>query len=229
MSKNRHRAALRRLAALLSAAVAAAALAAPAAAQTGRATVGNLRIGDDSGQTIWEQPAPAGEKIFKAPTGTKQFKVWFEYDGTTAKHAVIKVLAPQGVIAGMQEQDLAAPGTLSMDFTFDEPLADAEYLVNAYVDVDGKESLADGMTLLVGEAAIIPPDRVEQAPVGAPPSGNDAAPAGAVVNAPASGGGDASAPQAGEPSQLLLLGSGLGVIVLLAIVVWAGMSALKQR
>lgn len=227
MSMNRHRVRVGRLAALLCSAAAAAAFVAPVAAQTGRATVGNLRIGDDNGQSIWEQPAPAGEKLFKAPAGTKQFKVWYEYDGTTTKRAVFKVIAPQGVFTDIQEQELTAPGTFSIDFSFDEPLADAEYLVNAYVDVDGKESLADGLTLLVGEAAVIPPDNVQQATTGAPAAGID--PAQPVAGAPGAVGGAGTAPQAGEPSQLLLFGSGLGVIVLLAIVVWAGMSALKQR
>ncbi|MBK6769437.1 MAG: hypothetical protein IPG72_10630 [Ardenticatenales bacterium] len=238
MSIHRHRADLRadqgaflrvwlgRIGALLCAAVAAGTLVVPVFAQSGRATVGNIRIGDDTGQTVWEQPAPAGEKLFKAPAGTKQFKVWFEYDGTAARRAVIKVIAPQGVIAGMQEAELSVPGTNSVEFTFEEPLADAEYLVNAYVEVDGRESPADGLTLLVGNAEVIPASNVQNVPVDANSGGvNPAAP---VVNPPA-GGNDAAAPRAGEPSQLLLLGSGLGVIVLLAIVVWAGMSALKQR
>lgn len=205
--------------------VAAAALTMPlsAEAQTGRATVGKLRIGDASGQTIWEQPAPAGEKLFKAPSGTQSFKVYFDYDGTAPMRAVIKLIAPQGVIQDQQEQQLTAAGTFSVDFSFEQPLADQEYLINAYVDVDGAQSLADGLTLLVGEAAIIPAQQAQQVPLDPQaPAAEVSAPGAAVAAEPA-------APSAGGPSQLLLLGSGLGVIVLLAIVVWAGMSALKQR
>lgn len=200
------------------------ALAAPVdvAAQSGRATVGKLRIGDESGQTIWEQPAPAGEKLFKAPSGTQQFKVYFDYDGSAPMRAVIKLIAPQGVIQDQQEQELTAAGTFAVDFRFEQPLADQEYLINAYVDVDGGQSLADGLTLLVGEAAVIPAQQMQQVPA------EPQAPA-AEVSAPGADALAPMAPVAGGPSQLLLLGSGLGVIVLLAIVVWAGMSALKQR
>lgn len=194
-----------------------------AEAQTGRATVGKLRIGDATGQTIWEQPAPAGEKLFKAPSGTQSFKVFFDYDGTAPMRTVIKLIAPQGVIQDQQEQQLTAAGTFSVDFSFEEPLADQEYLINAYVDVDGAQSLADGLTLLVGEAVVIPAQQAQQVPLDpqAPPA--EVSAQGAAVDA------EPAAPAAGGPSQLLLLGSGLGVIVLLAIVVWAGMSALKQR
>ncbi len=200
------------------------ALAAPTgvAAQSGRATVGKLRIGDESGQTIWEQPAAAGEKLFKAPSGTQQFKVYFDYDGSAPMRAVIKLIAPQGVIQDQKEQELTAAGTFAVDFSFEQPLADQEYLINAYVDVDGGQSLADGLTLLVGEAAVIPAQQMQQVPA------EPQAPA-AEVSAPGADALAPMAPVAGGPSQLLLLGSGLGVIVLLAIVVWAGMSALKQR
>lgn len=223
MIPNRVPVGVRPFIALLCAAGAAAILASPAAAQTGRGTVGHMRVGDDSGQAIWEQPAPAGEKIFRAPAGIKQFKVWFEYDGSAPKRAVIKLIAPQGVFLDQKDQQLANAGTYSVDFSFDQPLTDQEYLVNAYVDVDGAESLADGFTLLVGDASQITPSHVSQATVAAPPAAGDA------IGAPPVAGAGQSPTPAGAPSTLLLVGSGIGVIVLLAIVVWAGMSALKQR
>lgn len=219
MITNRVPVGVRPFIALLCAASATALLAAPAAAQGGRGTVGNMRVGDDSGQTIWEQPAPAGEKVFRAPAGIKQFKVYYEYDGSSAKRAVIKLIAPQGVFLDQKEQELSQAGTFSAEFSFDQPLADQEYLVNAYVDVEGAESLADGFTLYVGDAAPITPAHVTEATVAAPSMPNE------QVNAPAQPAVDPG----GSPSMLLLVGSGIGVIALLAIVVWAGMSALKQR
>jgi hypothetical protein len=201
--------------------------------------VGNLRIGDEAGEPVGVVPdAGPGEKVFRLASGLDGFTAWLDYDGGAVTPVSVRVMAPQGVILDQQMRDLQQAGAERFDFGFDPPLNDDEYVVNVYV---GEQSyLADSLQLLVGDAELIPPDiesapevRIDPIEAGAPGSESSApvapAPAGngASPVQPAAAGGTAE-PDLG-PSSLLLVFAALGVLGLLGVVVWAGVSALSAR
>jgi hypothetical protein len=201
--------------------------------------VGNLRIGDEAGEPVGVVPdAGPGEKVFRLTSGLDGFTAWLDYDGGAVTPVSVRVMAPQGVILDQQMRDLQQAGPERFDFGFDPPLNDDEYVVNVYVGEQGY--LADSLQLLVGDAEIIPPDiesapevRIDPnaagapgsesaAPVAPPPAGMEASPV-----QPVAADGTAATPLG--PSPLLLVLAALGVLGLLGVVVWAGVSALGSR
>ncbi len=193
--------------------------------------VGGLRIGDDAGTPIGVVPdAGPGEKVFRLESGLTEFSAWLDYEGTSLTPVSVRLMAPQGVILDQQQRDLEVKGAERFDFEFDPPLNDDEYVVNVYV---GDQSyLADSLQLLVGEAQLIPADNERIAEVQIDP---DAAPG--SVEAGNTGSLEAGVPPSASvgadsplgPSPLLLVLAGLGVLGLLGVVVWAGMSAMSAR
>ena len=193
----------------------------PAAAQ--EETVGELRIVDASGAELGREQAPAGEKVFRLPSGVKQFRVAFDFSGETGTDVQVRVMGPSGTVLLQKQETYSKTATYFVDYDNGAtPLADQEYVVNVYVGTD--PYLADSLQLVVGEAPIVRSD-MEATPAGGTPP-----PAGTEVQVPS----DISPPQEsqtvpGGPSWVVLAVAGLGILVLGAVVVWAAWSAMSRN
>jgi hypothetical protein len=186
----------------------------------GQGTVGALRISDETGTEIERIDAPAGEKRYHVPSGTDAFHIAFDFSGNTPTDVQIRVMGPMGTILQQETDTYSAPGTHVIEFDNGGiPLEDNEYVVNAYV---GDEFyLADSLQLAVGEAQI-----PESREVDSPPDSEGPLPQEPVSAMPGPGAPDLGAEGAtpgGPPARLLVL-AGLAVVVLLAVVAWAGWS-----
>ncbi|MFN2114557.1 MAG: hypothetical protein ACK2T6_02510 [Anaerolineae bacterium] len=202
--------------------------AAPLHAQDGG--VGGLRLVDDAGETMGQEPAPPGEKLFRLDAGVQQFTVAFDVEGGTSD-VQLRVMGPSGAVLFQETQTYTTPGTYTMDFdNGDVAFPEQDYVVNAYI---GPEFyLADSLQMVVGAAQIPGSDSEEPVVVSADQQTTTDQGAGHELIAEpieASQPLDATALEIpGGPSRQVLLVAGFGILVLLAIVVWAGWSALNR-
>lgn len=219
------------------AALALAAVALPLAAPAARAqeaVVGNLRLAaDESGAPLEAEPAGPGEKVYRVESGTETLLVAFDYDGEGAMPVQIRVMAPQGVVIYQSSEVYDSPGTYVIEVDNGGlPFEDTEYVINSYVDE--ARYLADSMQVLIGAAEIIPPDIESNPPAVSTVEvvvGDQGALDGQVAPPEGAGTSPTTVDTAGDvpgPSPMLLVLAILGVIGLLGVVVWAGMSALRQ-
>jgi hypothetical protein len=189
-------------------------------------SISGLRIAQDaSGVAVGEIPSPQGEKYFRLAEGTDSFLVAFDYDGGAPTEVQVRVMGAMGTVLQQKDATYDAPGTYVVEIDNNgRPFEVNEYVVNLYVGKD--RYLADSLQLAIGEASIAPSvaDRTAQAAVaGAGEPTVAAVDAGAVVNA--------AAPVAdvpGGPSPTVLALVGLGALALLAVVLWAGWSAMGR-
>jgi len=214
---------LGRSSAALCAAALVAVLAAPAGAQ--QAVVGNLRLAADAQGTPLEAvPAGPGEKVYALPEDVTALYVAFDYESSTPQRVQVRVMGPMGAVMFQSDETYETAGTHVLEFeNGGTPLQETEYVVNAYVT--DSLYLADSLQATVGEATLSPAanegsvvqpaePQVVEVPIGEP--------VGAVAaQAPAGG--------AVGPSSMLLVAAGVGVLALLGIVAWAGMSAVGRR
>jgi len=210
--------------------LAVAALASPLFAGTAAAQehpVGGLRISDESGEAIGELPSPPGEKHFHLDPGVQGFHIAFEYTGSEPTDVQVRVLGPMGTILFQDAQSYDSPGTYVVEFDNGSELSDNEYVVNAYVG--GESYLADSLQLAIGSASIpiSKVDEVEPVDEAAASSGAEAM---EPVEAPATAGPlEAREGQVpGGPSQWMLLLAAAGILILLAVVLWAARSATRS-
>jgi hypothetical protein len=205
--------------------VAAIAGVAPVCAQDGG--VGELRMVDDTGQTAGQEPAPPGEKLFRLEAGVDRFIVAFDFDGASANDVQLRVMGPSGAVLFQETETYSEPGTYTMEFDNDGvPFPEQDYVVNSYIGPDFY--LADSLQLVVGDAQL--PDSGSEAVVeiDAGDAGQPDAHALVAEPFPTQPTQAESAEIPGGPSWQVLALAGLGVLVLLAIVVWAGWSALHR-
>lgn len=187
--------------------------------------VGGLRISDEAGAPFGEVQAPPGEKHFRLDSGVQRLFIAFEYSGTQPTDVQLRVMGPMGAILFQEARTYDAPGTHVVEFDNGLPLEDNEYVINAYVGAEGY--LADSLQLAVGEAQI--PGPVVDSDFGAPTP--EVAQATMLANLPAQPGGSAAAGAPAEvpggPPRGMLVLAGFGALLLVAVVVWAGRSALR--
>lgn len=189
-------------------------------------TVGSLRIVDESGLTIGQEAAPAGEKLYRLPAGTTAFRVAMDFEGSAATEVELRVMGPSGTVLHQSSQTLSEPGTATFDIESDaQPFAEQEYVVNAYVGTEGY--LADSLQLVVGAAQLPTPE--EQAGAGTGSGSLDPLSASAGASGGSLTGSDrATAEVPGGPPRTVLALAVLGIIVLFGIVLWAGWSATRR-
>lgn len=191
----------------------------PASAQ--QAVVGNLRLATDAqGAPLDPVPAGPGEKVYALPADVQRLYIAFDYQSSTPERVQIRVMGPMGAVMFQSDETYDAPGTHVIEFdNGGAALEETEYVVNAYVT--DSLYLADSLQATVGEAQLSPAAN-EQSVTAAEPQ---------VVEVPidAPAGDLAPAGPAPGPSSMLLVVAGVGVLALLGIVAWAGMSALGRR
>jgi hypothetical protein len=185
--------------------------------------VRNLRLAADaSGTALAEVEAGPGEKRYHLDVGVRELHMAFDCTGVPGD-VQLRLIQPPGTPLDLQDRTCSDASTQVVTYTQSEPLADNEYVVNLYVGTT-EPFLADSVQFTVG-AAEIPPDEGAQPPPAPqttvapnPPAG---VPADRVVE-------NAAAEVDGAPSKLLLVLAGAGILALLAVVVWAGWSAMTK-
>jgi hypothetical protein len=185
--------------------------------------VGGLRVANEGGESMGEQPSPPGEKHFHLDSGVEGFHIAFEYNGGDTTPVEVRVLGPMGAILFSDTEQCEEPGTFVMAFDHGAVLDDNEYVVNAYV---GDESyLADSLQLAIGSASI-PPSESDQVPAATDSGAQGSDILQPVATATIAEGAAGAVP--GGPSQWMLLVAGIGILVLLAVVLWAARSAMRS-
>ena len=190
------------------------------------AVVGNLRLAsDDTGTPMETVPAGPGEKVYALETGDNAVNMAFDFSGTAPTTAQIRLMGPMGVSVHQEDVELVQPGPYVVTYEpGDLPLAETEYVVNVYVEAEGSYYLADSLQMTVGNATLSP--AVNEAPaVGEVPVEAPAVPE--LINEVGSPQGADTPADVPGPSTMLLMLAGVGVLGLLAVVAWAGMSAMK--
>jgi hypothetical protein len=181
-------------------------------------TVGDLRLAqDESGLPLETAASPPGEKIYHLDQGVDRLYIGFDFTGSTPTDVEIRVMGPLGTIVFQETAQYDAPGPKLI--TFDNggmPLADNEYVVNAYVGEN--HDLADSLQLTVGEA-VIPTS-------GAQSAGAALTPQPTLIGA-ITGGGEAQTALPGTSRSTLILAL-FGMVALFGVVVWAGWSAMRR-
>lgn len=186
-------------------------------------TVGGLRLVDAAGETVGQEPAPPGEKLFRLLAGVTEFTVAMDFEGAAPIDVQIRVMGPSGTVLFQETETYEAPGTQTVVVdNAGSPFAEQEYVVNAYVGPDAY--LADSMQLVVGDVVLPTPG--DEAPVEAQALEAQTVTQGDVAGAPADV--PAAAPVPGGPSTAVLLLAVAGIVVLFGIVLWAGWSATRR-
>jgi hypothetical protein len=190
-------------------------------AQSADKPVGNLRIAEDaSGKAIaMDAAAGPGDKIYRLPSGIDQFYVAFDYSGASPTDIAVRVVGPMGAIVFEDRKVYNKPGTHVIIFKQGTgPLADNEYVVNAYVGKD--QYLADSLQLAIGKAKIAGAVATDSGPPSPPPA------AGVIPTVvPAGGASGGQPPNPFTPTLILAL---VGLVALVSVVLWAVRSAMKS-
>lgn len=197
---------------------------APRTALGQQAVVGNLRLAsDDAGAPLDTVAAGPGDKVYALEKGVEGLFIAFDYKANTPERVQVRVMGPMGAVMFQSDETYETEGTHVIAFENGGiPLEETEYVVNAYVS--DSLYLADSLQATVGNATLSPASN-EQTVVQPVPQ---------VIEMPIDGAnvpGAASTPAgpATGPSSMLLVIAGIGVLALLGIVAWAGMSALGRR
>ncbi len=171
-------------------------------------------------QKLWMSDKANGEPITVFPTGIKSVYVVFDYKDATDTQIQVRVINPKGETIYTETKKYSGAGRENLEVTASDPLPNGAYVTNVYVGLQGNLFLSETNEWNVGVPA---PTAIPQA---APPL----ATAGAdkvAANAPAQA---AAAPAAGNPpvaateggvSTPMLLGAGLLILGLVALVIWA--------
>lgn len=198
--------------------------------------VQNLRVAADaSGGQLPEADAPQGEKQYHLDSGTADLYVAFDCASPAEGVTQVRVMQPPGTILFQEEASCAAGGQQVV--LYDRkglPFPNNEYVVNLYVG-DKELYLADSVQFAVGDATI-PPSAGDSTPIAAQPAATlqvAPLPGSAPVESapfPESADVESAAPDTsanGGPSLWLLAVAGFGILLLVAVVAWAGWSATR--
>jgi len=189
-----------------------------------QAVVGNLRLAADAeGAPLDAVPAGPGEKVYALAKDAERLFIAFDYKASSPERVQVRVMGPMGAVMFQSDETYEAPGTHVIEFDNGGlPLEETEYVVNAYVS--DSLYLADSLQATVGEARLSPASNEQS--ITAPEPQTIEMP----IDRP--GADLAAAAPAGPtpgPSAMLLVVAGIGVLALLGVVAWAGMSALGRR
>lgn len=182
--------------------------------------VANLRLAQDAtGQGMALDPASSpGEKIYRLPAGVNEVIVAFDYQGVGPTDVSVRLIGTSGTIVFDEQQAYEKPGVHVIIFKQGgSPIADGEYVVNAYVG--DEQYLADSLQLAIGEAEI--PDSMMTSVAGTP----SAEPGGVIPTVATAGGESSSPPNPFTPTLVLAL---VGFLALVLVVLWAVRSAMRS-
>ena len=190
-------------------------------AQTTQSVVRNLHLVGPDGTPLETEEAGPGEKRYHLEADTETLRIAFDCTGEAEGPVQIRLIQPPGTPLFVEDATCTTAETQVMEFTSPSgPLADNEYIVNIYVG-DTETFVADSLQLAVGEAQIMDREGEITTPIPQTTPGQAELTVDEVQAAP-------SEPEAsGGPSPLLLALAGAGILGLLAVVAWAGWSAMK--
>jgi hypothetical protein len=191
------------------------------ASAQGQAVVHNLRLVADANGTPMEQvDAGPGERRYHLDAGVEEVHMAFDCMADSADPVSVQLKQPPGAPLDVQSRTCSEAGTQVVTYTNKGPLSDNEYVVNLYVG-DSEPFIADSIEFTVGAAEI------QEGPVDNAPPVSPAGQATVVAAVPQAPIPNTEDNIPGGPSTVLLALAGAGVLGLLAIVVWAGWSAMK--
>jgi hypothetical protein len=185
------------------------------ASAQGQSIIRDLRLASGpDGAPLAQVEAGPGEKRYHLEQATDTLFIAYDCTGTGEGDIQVRVIQPPGTPLDVQDRTCSAAGTEVVVYEASRPMVDNEYVVNLYVGRD-EPFLADSLQFTVGDAQIVdtPPDVNPQV----------VSTAGPVIV-------DQTGPESvpGGPSSLLLALAGIGVVGLLAVVAWAGWSAMRH-
>lgn len=172
-------------------------------------------------QKVWMSDKPNGTGTTLFPSGLKTVYVVFDYKDAADAEIQVRVLDPKGATIFLETKKYSGAGRENLEVTTTDPMIDGSYVTNVYVGLNGNLFLSESNEWNVGKASSAP-QPTAAAPVQQPPAAQQSAPnppAAQPVSAspaqPAVVGGDSSV------SAPMLIGAGILVVGLLALVVWA--------
>lgn len=194
-------------------------------AQSSSSPAGNLRLVDESNVELTREPSDLADQIYRVPEGTSALNIAFDFSGSSPTAIQTRVLGNLGATLYQESETYDAPGSHVVTFDNKTPLEVGEYVVNIYVGDD--VYLADSFQLLVGDEVVLPTPQDEGPAMEIPTpelgGAEAAAPAASATLETPTGTGEAPS---GSPALLAL--AGLGMVLLLGIVLWAGRSAMRR-
>lgn len=174
-------------------------------------------------QKIWMSDKPNGAALTLFPSGPKTVYVVFDYKDAADAEIQVRILDPKGATIFLETKKYSGAGRENLEVTASDPLGDGSYVTNVYVGLNGNLFLSESNEWNVGKASSAPQPTTE-APAQQPAPAQQAAPN------PASK--PAAQPVSAAPAQPavvsdsgvsapMLIGAGILVVGLLALVVWA--------
>lgn len=181
-------------------------------------------------QKIWMSDKPNGEPLSVFPSGAQTVYVVFDYKDAADAEIQVRVVNPKGDTIFTETKKYSGAGRENLEVKSSDPMPDGGFVTNVYVGLSGNLFLSESNEWNVGKAP--PPPAV---PTGAPlPAPNQAA----APKAAQPGQAPAAVPQApanqpappAPPSVVntdpgvslpMLIGAGVLIVGLLALVVWA--------
>jgi hypothetical protein len=179
-------------------------------------------------QKIWMSDKRDGTAVAVFPSGTKTVYAVFDYKDAVDAEIQVRVLSPKGDTVFIETKKYQGAGRENLELTASDPLVDGSYVSNVYVGLQGNLFLSESVEWNVGNPPPAPAQPTTAAVQAAPPAGQQPA---APVAPPA--GQPAGQPVAAQPAQQpvvsndpgfsapMIVGAGILVVGLLALVVWA--------
>lgn len=186
-------------------------------------------------QKIWMSDKRDGATVPVFPSGTKTVYVVFDYKDATDAEIQVRVLSPKGDTIFIETKKYQGAGRENLEMTASDPLVDGSYVSNVYVGLQGNLFLSESVEWNVGNPPPVAaqPTTAAVAPVQPPAGQQPVAPQAPPAGQPAVGQPAVGQPPASQPAQPpvvsndpgfsapMVVGAGILVVGLLALVVWA--------
>lgn len=178
-------------------------------------------------QKLWMSDKANGEPVAVFPKDTRSVYVVFDYKDATDTEIQVRVLDPKGQTIFTETKKYAGAGRENLQVTSSDPLAEGAYVTNVYVGLQGNLFLSETNEWNVGPPAptAVPKAGPQLNPAAASTAAASAAnPAGqpvSIAGQDAAGSAPVAAASEGGVSTPMLLGAGLLILGLVALVVWA--------
>lgn len=180
-------------------------------------------------QKIWMSASANGDPVSVFPSGAKSAFVVFDYKDAADVEIQVRVIDPKGQTIMTETKKYSGAGRENLELKPSDPLGDGAYITNVYVGLQGSLFLSETNEWNVGNPPPAQPTAAAgQAAQAAPPAGQPASAQAAqppAAQPPAQSSSNVAAPAAaGSDTGLsapMLIGAGVLVVGLLALVVWA--------
>lgn len=176
-------------------------------------------------QKIWMSDKQNGDPIDVFPSGLKKLYVVFDYKDAADVEIQVRVLDPKGGTLFLESKKYSGAGRENLEVTASDPLVDGSYVTNVYVGLQGNLFLSESSEWNIGK-----PPAPKPQPTGAAPPAPAQAQQAAAPNAPQPQAPNQAAAAPAQPAVVsndpgvsapMLIGAGILIVGLLALVVWA--------